>query len=76
MVLIFKNKKFTFTKKLPLRLMKKIHPVKMKTYSENGIKGLGIIGKKRTSKKAIEIPNGLYVRVIAQETNFEQRIHE
>ncbi|UCA59655.1 hypothetical protein KB553_22055 [Chryseobacterium rhizoplanae] len=56
--------------------MKKIHPVKMKTYSENGIKGLGIIGKKRTSKKAIEIPNGLYVRVIAQETNFEQRIHE
>ncbi|MCS3529596.1 conjugative transposon protein TraM [Chryseobacterium sp. JUb7] len=59
-----------------IKVNEKIHPVKMKIYSENGIEGLGIIGKKRTSKKAIEIPNGLYVRVMAQETNFEQRSDE
>lgn len=59
-----------------IKVNEKIHPVKMKIYSENGIEGLGIIGKKRASKKAIEIPNGLYVRVMAQETNFEQRSDE
>jgi hypothetical protein len=35
----------------------KVYPAKIKVYSENGIEGFGLGGRKPNSKKPIEIPN-------------------